>query len=71
VFDPILLRRFQGLVAVLAEHDVRHLDFGEITEAPDGYDPGDYADRYGGAPSVANYFFYPQPANAASTCLIP
>lgn len=67
VFDPVLLKRFQALVAVLAEHDIRHLDFGEITEAPDGYDPGDYADRYGGAPAVANYLFFPQPAAAITT----
>ena len=70
VFDPILLRRFQTVVAVLAEHDVRHLDFGEILEAPEGFDAGDYAERYGGAPSVANYLFYPQPANAVTTCLV-
>src|SRR6185295_18973530 len=29
VFDPVLLPRFQKLVAVLVEHDVRDLDFGE------------------------------------------
>jgi len=70
VFDPILLRRFQALVAVLAEHGVRHLDFGEIIEPPPGFDPGDYADRYGGTPAVANYLFYPQPPNAVTTTLI-
>jgi hypothetical protein len=70
VFDPVLLKRFQTLVAVLAEHDVRHLDFGEIVEAPEGYDPGDYADRYGGAPTVANYLFYPQPAAAITTTVL-
>jgi hypothetical protein len=70
VFDPILLKRFQTLVAVLAEHDVRHLDFGEILEPPPGFDPGDYAERYGGAPSVANYLFYPQPASAVTTTIL-
>lgn len=70
VFDPVLLKRFQALVAVLAEHDIRHLDFGEITEAPDGYDPGDYSDRYGGAPAVANYLFFPQPAAAITTTVL-
>jgi hypothetical protein len=58
------------LVAVLAELDIRHIDFGEILEAPAGYDPGDYAQRYGGAPSVANYLFYPQPCNAVTTTVI-
>jgi hypothetical protein len=70
VFDPVLLKRFQALVAVLAEHDIRHLDFGEITTPPEGFDPGDYADRYGGAPSVANYLFFPQPASAVTTTVV-
>ena len=70
LIPTILLRRFQGLVAVLAEHDVRHLDFGEILEPPPGFDPGDYADRYGGTPSVANYLFYPQPPSAVTTTLL-
>jgi len=70
VFDPVLLKRFQALVAVLAEHDVRHLDFGELLEPPAGFDAGDYADRYGGAPSVVSYLFYPQPAAAVTTTLV-
>jgi hypothetical protein len=71
VFDPILLKRFQGVVAVLAEHDIRHLDFGEITEAPEGFDPGDYAERYGGgSPAVANYLFFPQPASSVTTTVV-
>jgi hypothetical protein len=70
VFDPVLLKRFQALVAVLAEHDVRHLDFGELLEPPAGFDPGDYAERYGGAPSVVSYLFYPQPAAAVTTTLV-
>jgi hypothetical protein len=70
VFDPILLRRFQSLVAVLAELDIRHIDFGEILQPPEGYDPGDYAERYAGAPTVANYLFYPQPSSAVTTTLI-
>jgi hypothetical protein len=68
VFDPVLLPRLQKLVAVLAEQDIRHLDFGEIVEPPAGFDPGDYAERYGGgAPAVANYIFFPHPAGAATT----
>jgi hypothetical protein len=70
VFDPALLKRFQTLVAVLAEHDIRHLDFGEIVEPPAGFDPGDYAERYGGAPAVANYLFFPQPAAAVTTTVL-
>jgi hypothetical protein len=70
VFDPILLARFQSLVAVLAELDIRHVDFGEIIEPPAGFDPGDYAERYAGLPNVANYLFYPQPCSAVTTTLV-
>jgi hypothetical protein len=70
VFDPVLLTRFQKLVAVLAELDIRHLDFGEMTQPPPGFDAGDYGERYGGAPTIANYFFYPQPASAITTTVI-
>lgn len=70
VFDPVLLKRFQALVAVLAEHDIRNLDFGEMLEPPSGFDPGDYAERYGGAPTVANYFFFPQPASTVTTFVV-
>jgi hypothetical protein len=70
VFDPVLLKRFQALVAVLAEHDIQHLDFGEIVEAPAGFHPGDYAERYGGVPAVANYLFFPQPAAAVTTTIL-
>ncbi|HXJ23453.1 MAG TPA: hypothetical protein VMT03_24780 [Polyangia bacterium] len=67
VFEPALLRRMQLLVAVLAERNVRHLDFGDIAEAPAGFDPGSYADEYGGAPAIANYLFYPQPPAGVTT----
>jgi hypothetical protein len=70
VFDPVLLKRFQALVAVLAEHDIRHLDFGEILTAPEGFDPADYAERYGGAPSIANYLFFPQPPSSVTTVVV-
>jgi hypothetical protein len=70
VFDPALLKRFQALVAVLAEHDIRNLDFGEITTPPEGYDPADYAERYGGAPAIANYLFFPQPAASVTTVVV-
>jgi hypothetical protein len=71
VFDPVLLKRFQALVAVLAEHDIQHLDFGELLEPPPGFDPGDYAERYGGgAPSLVSLLFYPQPASAVTTTVV-
>jgi hypothetical protein len=70
VFDPPLLPRLQALVAVLAELGLRHLDFGEITEPPPGFDGGEYAARYGGAPSCANYLFYPQPPSSITTTAV-
>lgn len=70
VFDPVLLRRYQSLVAVLAEMDIRNIDFGEILEPPAGFDPGDYAERYSGAPTVANFLFYPQPCSAVTTTVV-
>jgi hypothetical protein len=71
VFDPVLLKRFRTLVTVLAEMEIRHLDFGEIVEPPAGFDPGDYAARYGGPPALANYLFYPQPCSAVTTTVLP
>lgn len=70
VFNPILLPRFQALVAELARADIRHLDFGEIVEAPEGFDPGDHALRFGAEPVIANYLFYPQSPTAVSTVVM-
>jgi hypothetical protein len=71
VFDALLLPRFQKLVAVLAELGVRHLDFGEIADPPAGFDGGDYGERFGGAPAIANYLFYPQPCSSITTAVLP
>ena len=71
VFDPALLRRLRTLVAVLIEHDIRHLDFGEIVEPPDGFDPGDYGEHWNGVPGIANYLFYPHPPGAVSSTTLP
>ncbi len=71
VFDPVLLRRLRTLVAVLAEHDIRHLDFGEIVEPPDGFDSSDYRELWGVAPGIANYLFFPHPAGAVSSTTLP
>lgn len=70
VFDPVLLPRFQTLVAILAEWDIRHIDFGEIVEAPSGFDPADYVASFGSEPVIANYLFYPQPPTTASTVVL-
>ena len=67
IFEPSLLKRLQLLVGVLAERNIRHLDFGEIVEPPEGFDPGSYPAEYGGLPGIANYLFYPQPPAAIAT----
>lgn len=71
VFDPILLPRMQKVVAALAELEVRHLDFGDLTQPPEGFDDADYPDRYGGRAALANYLFFPQPAAAQSRIVLP
>lgn len=70
VYDPPLLRRFQRLVALLPAYEITHVDFGEISAPPPGFDPGDYARLYGGEPHVANYLFYPQPSNTIVTTVL-
>ena len=70
VFSPPLLGRMQGVVAALLEHGIRHLDFGEIEQPPDGFDPGDYDAYFGGVPGVANYLFFPQPPAAIVTATL-
>ena len=71
VFDPVLLPRMQRIVAIIVDHGLRNLDFGEISAPPPDFDPGDYAQRFGGVPAVANYFFYPQPCSSVSTTVVP
>jgi hypothetical protein len=71
VFDPLLLPRYQKLVAALAELDVRNIDFGDITVPPEGFDAGEYGARYGGVPAIANYLFYPQPCASVATVVLP
>lgn len=70
VYDAPLLRRFQRLVAILPAYDIVHVDFGEISAPPEGFDPGDYAERYGGVPHRANYLFYPQPSTMEVTTVL-
>ncbi len=67
VYDAPLLARMQKLVAILPAYDVMHVDFGEIAHAPPGFHAGSWAALYGGAPSIANYLFYPQPTTMTST----
>jgi hypothetical protein len=71
VYDAPLLRRFQRLVAILPAYDLLHLDFGDISAPPPGFDAGTWRERFGGEPAVANYLFYPQPTTSPVTTWIP
>ncbi len=70
VYDAPLLARMQKLVAILPAYEVTHVDFGEIAHAPPGFHAGSWAQLYGGAPSIANYLFYPQPTTMTSTVIL-
>ena len=70
VYDAPLLPRMQKLVAVLPAYELLHVDFGEIAHAPPGYEPGTWRELFGGAPSIANYLFYPQPTTMVSTSFV-
>lgn len=70
VYDAPLLPRMQKLVAVLPAYELLHVDFGEIAHAPTGFEPGAWRELFGGAPSIANYLFYPQPTTMVSTSFV-
>jgi hypothetical protein len=70
VYGAPLLPRLQKLVALLPRFDILSVDFGDISAPPVGFDPGDYASRYGGQPDTANYLFYPQPSNLSTTAFL-
>jgi hypothetical protein len=67
VYDAPLLSRMQTLVATLPAYGLEHLDFGEIAHPPPDFQPGEWTERFGGAPAIANYLFYAQPTTMTST----
>lgn len=71
VYSAPLLRRMQRLVSILPAYDIRHLDLGDISGPPPGYDPGSWPALYAGTPAVTNYLFFPQPATMVSTTWVP
>lgn len=73
VFDPKLLKRFQKAVDLLLAHGIEHLDMGllDVPAARFGLDPGDYAERYGVAPGLFNFFFCAEPVQTASASYLP
>jgi hypothetical protein len=68
VYDAPLLPRMQKLVAILPAYGLLHVDFGEIAHAPPGFAAGEWA--FEGAPAIANYLFFPQPATMVATTVI-
>jgi hypothetical protein len=71
VYDGVLLSRLQRLVATLPAYDILHVDFGEISAPPSGFDAGEYPTIYGvGEPDVASYLFFPQPSTMQVTTVL-
>jgi hypothetical protein len=66
VFDPLLLKRMQKIVALCEASDVAHIDFGLLDVPLDGARPGVYVERYGVEPRLLNFLFYAQPSTTAS-----
>lgn len=71
VYSAPMLRRFQRLIAILPAYDILHLDLGELSGPPAGYEPGAWPALYAGTPAITNYLFYPQPATMVSTTWLP
>lgn len=75
VYDPILLKRTQRMIALLVEQHVTYLDFGLLTKPAARYSEsladGDYETRFGQPAGTVNYLFYPQPATALVTNYVP
>jgi len=71
VYSAPLLRRLQRLVAVLPAYDILHVDLGDISGPPPGFDGGSWSALYVGAPAITNYLFFPQPATMVSTSWLP
>lgn len=71
VYSAPLLRRFQRLVAILPAYDILHVDLGDISGPPPGFEPGEWPSLFAGTPAVTNYLFYPQPATMVTTTWLP
>lgn len=71
VYSAPLLRRFQRLVAILPAYGILHVDLGDISGPPQGFEPGDWPSLFAGTPAVTNYLFYPQPATMVTTTWVP
>lgn len=70
VFDPILLARYQKLVAVLAEQNIRNIDFGEINAPAAGFDGSVHEEMFGSEATTANYLFFAGPTAGITAQLV-
>jgi hypothetical protein len=72
VYDGTLLKRLRQLTAFLQASDVTYCDFGlldkPIARVLAGWEAraGDYIDRWGEEPRLANFLFFEQPTSTAS-----
>jgi hypothetical protein len=71
VYSAPLLRRFQRLVAILPAYDILHVDLGDISGPPQGFEAGEWPSLFAGTPAITNYLFFPQPATMVSTTWLP
>jgi hypothetical protein len=70
VFDGTLLARMRKAVALLEASEIAHLDFGLLDLPLEGAAPGDYEQRFGTAPRVANFLFYAPPPTTHSVATL-
>ena len=76
VYEGTLLKRLRQLTAFVQASDITYCDFG-LLDKPVGavlsgwqVEAGDYIERWGGEPRVANFLFYEQPPTTASLTYI-
>ena len=70
VYDALLLKRMRSIVDLVEASDIEHLDFGMVDKVYPDTKPGEYVDRYGVEPTIANFLFYPQPARTMVTSVL-
>lgn len=71
VYDAFLLDRLQRIVAWLPEAGYTSVDFGDITNPPEGFSPGGYQALYGELPALVNYLFYAPPSTMQRIFTVP
>jgi hypothetical protein len=70
VFDPVLLKRVQKVVALLEASDVSHVDFGLLEKPLADASHGDYVERYGIEPTLLNFLFQAAPSTTRRMTLL-